>query len=232
MEVLIHPQSSKPSPLMFGNVWCHFTLYNACHCLCTMELKLIQWYERGAENLQQYHGSLARYVKLWIAHAPRMPGTFSQPPQVSDLDMHHGTCVTCVSWCMLGSLPSGIIWSRCGENGPGIPGACGTRNFTYLVRGPCGKIIDLTTSCKFVGSLYNFMKVHSEPGSKPQGQLAWQVERPLVSLWGTPSTFMGPTRRSLGTIWTYLWKFYLVHRYNGYEIAGRSCIHTVNKQTQ
>ena len=28
---------------------------------------------------------------------------FPQPP-VSDLDMHHGTCVTDVSWCMSGSL--------------------------------------------------------------------------------------------------------------------------------
>ena len=26
------------------------------------------------------HGPLARYVKLWIAHAPGMPGTFSPPP--------------------------------------------------------------------------------------------------------------------------------------------------------
>ena len=28
------------------------------------------------------------------AHAPGMPGTFSPSPQVSDPDMHHGTCVT------------------------------------------------------------------------------------------------------------------------------------------
>ena len=39
-------------------------------------------------------GPLARSVKLRAAHAPGMPGTFSPPPQVSDLDMHHGTCVT------------------------------------------------------------------------------------------------------------------------------------------
>ena len=31
-----------------------------------------------------------------------MPGTFSLPPQVSDPDMHHGTCMTHVSWCMPG----------------------------------------------------------------------------------------------------------------------------------
>ena len=45
-------------------------------------------------------------------------------PLVSDPDMHHGTC-------MSGSLTRGG-----GENVPDIPGACATRNFAYLVRGP------------------------------------------------------------------------------------------------
>ena len=40
-----------------------------------------------------------------------MPGTFSPPPQVSDPDMHHGTCVTHVPWCKLGSLTSGFFWN-------------------------------------------------------------------------------------------------------------------------
>ena len=52
-------------------------------------------------------------------------------PLVSDPGMHHGTCVTHVPWCMSGSLIRGG-----GENVPGIPGACATHNFTYLVRGP------------------------------------------------------------------------------------------------
>ena len=51
---------------------------------------------------------------------------------VSDPDMHHGTCVTHVPWCMSGSLNRGG-----GENVPGIPGACAKRNITYLARGPC-----------------------------------------------------------------------------------------------
>ena len=46
------------------------------------------------------------------AHAPGMPGTFSPSPQVSNPDMHHGTCVTHVPWCMPGSLTSGFIWNR------------------------------------------------------------------------------------------------------------------------
>ena len=49
---------------------------------------------------------------MLVAHAPGMPGTFSPPPQVSNPDMHHGTCVTHVPWCMSGSLTSGFLWSR------------------------------------------------------------------------------------------------------------------------
>ena len=52
-------------------------------------------------------------------------------PLVSDPGMHHGTCVTHVPWCMSGSLTRGG-----GENVPGIPGACATRNLTYLLRDP------------------------------------------------------------------------------------------------
>ena len=58
------------------------------------------------------NGSLARYVKLRVAHAPGMPGTFSPPPRVSDPDMHHGTCVTHVPWCIPGSPTSGFRHSR------------------------------------------------------------------------------------------------------------------------
>ena len=44
---------------------------------------------------------------------------FQRKPLLSDPGMHHGTCVTHVSWCMSGSLTRGD-----GENVPGIPGAC------------------------------------------------------------------------------------------------------------
>ena len=57
------------------------------------------------------HGPLARYAIFWVAHAPGMPGTFFPPLRVSDPDMHHGTCVTHVPWCMPGSLTS-AFWSR------------------------------------------------------------------------------------------------------------------------
>ena len=54
---------------------------------------------------------------------------------VSDPGMYHGTCGTHVLWCMSGSLTRG------GENVPGIPVACATRNFTYLARGPWVNIL-------------------------------------------------------------------------------------------
>ena len=82
------------------------------------------------------NGPLARYVKLRVAHAPGMPGTFSSSPRVYDPDMHHGTCVMHVPWIMPGSLTSGSFEIGGVVNVPGIPGACATRNFTYLVRDP------------------------------------------------------------------------------------------------
>ena len=71
-------------------------------------------------------------------------GTFSPPPRFSDPDMHHGTCVRHVSWCMPGLLTSGFLWSWWRENVPGIPGACATRNFAYLVRGPWIICLDIS----------------------------------------------------------------------------------------
>ena len=69
-----------------------------------------------------YHGPLAWYVKLWVAHAPGMPGTFSPPLWVSDPDMHHGTCVTHVTRCMPGSLTSVfLLKSVAGKTFPAFP---------------------------------------------------------------------------------------------------------------
>ena len=66
----------------------------------------------GINAFQFAYGPLTRYVKLPVAHAPGMPGTFSPPPWVSDPSMHHDTCVTHVPWCMPGSLTGGFLWSR------------------------------------------------------------------------------------------------------------------------
>ena len=58
------------------------------------------------------HGPLDRYVKLRVAHAPGMPVTFSPPPRVSVTDLHHGTCVTHVPRCTMGSLTRVFLQSR------------------------------------------------------------------------------------------------------------------------
>ena len=81
--------------------------------------------------------------KIAFAHAPGMPGTFSPPPTsketASQRSRHASRHVrhTCALMrCMSKSLSRGV-----GENVPGIPGACSTRNFTYLARGSSSRAI-------------------------------------------------------------------------------------------
>ena len=55
---------------------------------------------------------LIRYVKVWVAHAPGRPGTFSLSPRVNDHDMHHRSMRDARTLLHLGSLTSGFLWSR------------------------------------------------------------------------------------------------------------------------
>ena len=60
----------------------------------------------------RYNGPLTRCVKFRVAYVPGMTGKFSrhrlqQKPLVSDPSIHHGTCVTHMPWCILGSLTRG-----------------------------------------------------------------------------------------------------------------------------
>ena len=96
--------------------------------------------------------------KLAGAHAPGMLRTFSPPPRVSNPDMHQGTCVTHVPWCMPGSLTHGFLWiSAAGENVPGIPGACVTLNFTYLVRGPWYWLCRIGACLSYTRKNFNYL---------------------------------------------------------------------------
>ena len=72
-------------------------------------------------------------------------------PLVSDPGLHHGTRVTHVPWCMSGSLTRGG-W----KNIPVIPGACATRSFTYLARGPCSLWSRFHVQCHMMPWLYLF----------------------------------------------------------------------------
>ena len=79
--------------------------------------------------------SLIRRVKLRVAHAPGMPGTFSPPRRWAIL-----TYITARAWrtcrdaCRDRWLAAPFELGS-GERVPGLPGACATRNFAYLVRG-------------------------------------------------------------------------------------------------
>ena len=70
-----------------------------------------------------------RFLRHWLQRKP----IFSDPC------MHHGTCVTHVPWSISGSLIRGG-----GENVPGIPGACATRNFTHLASCPLGRFQEIS----------------------------------------------------------------------------------------
>ena len=95
--------------------------------------------------------------RAWRKRFPRH--WLQRKPLVSDPVMHHGTCVTHAPWCMSGSLTRGG-----GENVPGIPGACATRNFAYLVRGPCQS---LPNSAKN-GNLIQLFPVQAFNTSRPR----------------------------------------------------------------
>ena len=76
-----------------------------------------------------YKVPVTRKTFLWASYQIRKiggalaPGTFSPSPQVSDPDMHHGTCVTHVPWYMPGSLTSVFLWNRWrGKTFPAFPG--------------------------------------------------------------------------------------------------------------
>ena len=84
---------------------------NTTGSFCASENGRICIYPSISSGLLGY-GLLDRYVKLQVAHAPGVLGTFSPPPRVGGPSMHRGTCVTHVMWFMPGSLTSGFIWSR------------------------------------------------------------------------------------------------------------------------
>ena len=84
-------------------------------------------------TLWQWASYQIRKIAVYACAGNVFPATDfkGSQPLVSDPGMHHCSCATHVPWCMSGSLTRGS-----GENVPGIPGVCATRNFTYMARGP------------------------------------------------------------------------------------------------
>ena len=104
--------------------WCLGIVEKECplqeRCYCSIvPLYLYSWWVLLDGTSQWASCQLGKFPG---AHAPGMPGTFFPSPQVSDPDMHHGTCVTHVPWCMPGSLTSGFLWNRWrGKTFPAFP---------------------------------------------------------------------------------------------------------------
>ena len=76
--------------------------------------------------------------KIAGAHAPGTPGTFF-PATACKRSRHASGHVRDARAVMHAGIANWRfpLKSAGGENVPGIPGACATHNFTYLVRGPC-----------------------------------------------------------------------------------------------
>ena len=96
-------------------------------------------------------------------------------PLVSDPGMYHGTCVSHVPWCMSGSLIRGG-----GENVPGIPGACATRNFKYLARDPWRS---LWRQCNVEKECYN--KIHARNETVLNNNILFVIQYALSIMRGT-----------------------------------------------
>ena len=90
------------------------------------------------------HGPLTRYVKLWVAHAPECRKRFPHHCELAIATFVTAGISASGVWRMLGSLIIGFFKVGGGENVPGNPGACATRNFTYLARGPWNALASMT----------------------------------------------------------------------------------------
>ena len=104
----------------------------------------------------KFHGPLARYVILRVAHAPGMRGAFPPPPRLAI-----PTCITARAWrtCRDACRDRWLAISfevGDGENVPCIRGTCAIRNFAYLVRGPWSVIhTNIQWPLRYLSSVYH-----------------------------------------------------------------------------
>ena len=89
------------------------------NCICDRKVPLQIWVE--STSTLPHQNTTRREPWTWASYQIRKidgcacagnAGNVSPPTRVSIPDMHHGTCVTHVPWCMPGSLTSGFLWSR------------------------------------------------------------------------------------------------------------------------
>ena len=130
----------------------------------------------------------------------RRPPRLQRKPLISDPGLHRGTCVTHVPWCMSVSLTCGG-----GENVPGIPSACATRNFAYPTRGPLTNYPALLKVYLTYGCLYLLHMYCKEPLS-----VSWFIYDEV--LWHF-------IHNNLGIIYFLLWSFKQVHWLHNYSVT-------------
>ena len=130
----------KQPTTIFIQPQCHYYSFGIFARLCSLSAPMVKWnIELHKYSYQIWHCSMGLLLdtqncglRMRRECRERFPwNRLQRKPLVSDHNMHHGTCVMHVPWCRSGSLTCGG-----GENVPGIPGACATRNVTYLARDP------------------------------------------------------------------------------------------------
>ena len=76
----------------------HHVVERLVNCYIQETCRILRWsgWQRltldSSSNIGWDQWASCQIRKIVGAHAPGMPGTFSPSPQVSDPDMHHGTC--------------------------------------------------------------------------------------------------------------------------------------------
>ena len=90
-----------------------------------------------------YHEPLTRYPKLRVAHAPGMPGTCSPPPTSKETACKRSRHASRHVREAHAVMHVGIANPRWRGKRSGVPGACATCNFAYVVRGPLQPFTDI-----------------------------------------------------------------------------------------
>ena len=86
------------------------------------------WHDESSNKYMASHGPLTRYIKLRVAHAPGMPGTFSLSPTSKETDSYRSRNASRHMRDTRAVMHVGIANLRWRGNVPGIPGACATSN--------------------------------------------------------------------------------------------------------
>ena len=111
----------------------HFeNIANVIHLCFHLVYSHIHFAAAAAEPV--VHGPLTRYVRLPVA--PGIPGTLSTPSTSKETASKRSRHASRHVRDARAMMHVGITSLRWRGNVPGIPGACATRNFTYLSRGP------------------------------------------------------------------------------------------------